>query len=196
MPVDPPPHNRFYFEKQFEALRRYYDVQTHGGLVLEADVFPQEPDSAYHLVDTQRYGPWVFSVSSDSILARAQRFVRDSLVLADTSDASIPWKKYKSFLIFHAGADFQGDIRQDTSYDIPSFNIGFEDSAAVFVGGADSVKVNLAMVVPETVSQDEFLGALNGVMAHEYRPPARVLRHLRRVARAPRRGRLQPDGFR
>ncbi len=168
VPVDPPPHNRFFFEGQFEALRRYYDVQTHGALVLQYDVYPQEPDSVYHLADTQRYGPWVYSVSSDSILARAERFVRESLQAADASDASIPWNRYQSFLIFHAGADFQGDIRQDTSFDIPSFNIGLDDSSAVYLGGADSVKVNLVMVVPETVSQDEFLGALNGVMAHEF----------------------------
>jgi M6 family metalloprotease-like protein len=168
IPIDPPPHNRAFFEEQFEALRRYYDVQTGGAVVLEADVYPQDPDSVFHLPDTQRYGPWIFSVSSDSIQARAERFIRDSMVAADTSGAAIPWKKYQSFLIFHAGADFQGDIRQDTNFDIPSFNLGLADTSAIYLGGADSVKVNLVMVVPETVSQDDFLGALNGVMAHEF----------------------------
>ena len=166
--VDPPPHNRAYFSAQLEALRRYYDVQTHGGLVLEYDVYPQEADSSYHLSDTATYGPWIFSVSSDSILSRADRLVRNSLQLADSLDASIDWKRYQSFLIFHAGADFQGDIRRDTNYDIPSFNLGLGDSMDVVVGGADSVKINLVMVVPETVSQDGFTAALNGVMAHEF----------------------------
>ncbi len=166
--IDPPPHNKLYFERHLEALRRYYDVQTGGGLVLQYDVFPQEPDSAYHLPDTDRYGPWIFSVSSDSILTRAERFVRESVMLADSLDRSIDWKRYQSFLVFHAGTDFQGDIHQDTPYDIPSFNLGLTDSLAVTVGGADSVKINLVMVVPETVSQDGFTGAMNGVLAHEF----------------------------
>ena len=131
-------------------------------------MYPLEPDSCYHLTDTAIYGPWVFSVSSDSILARADRFVRNSIQLADSLDASIDWKRYQSFLLFHAGADFQGDIQQDTNYDIPSFNLGLGDSMEVVVGGPDSVKINLVMVVPETVSQDGFTAALNGVMAHEF----------------------------
>lgn len=168
VPIDPPPHNKAYFESHLEALRRYYDVQTHGGLVLEYTVFPAESDSAYHLPDTDRYGPWLASASDDSILARAHRFVTESIEAADRADPEIPWKRFDSFLVFHAGADLQGDARRDTNYDIPSFNLFLEDSVAVTVGGPDSVKVNFVMVVPETVSQDEFLGALNGVMAHEF----------------------------
>jgi hypothetical protein len=68
IPVDPPPHNRAFFEGQFEALRRYYDIQTHGSLVLEYDVFPQEPELAFHLPDTRRYDLGL-SVSNDSIYA-------------------------------------------------------------------------------------------------------------------------------
>ena len=168
IPVDAPPHNKNYFTSHLEAVRRYYDVQTSGGLVLEYDIYPQEVDSVYHLSDTRRYGPWIFSVSSDSILTRAERFVRESVEIADSLEPAIDWKKYQSFLVFHAGADFQGDVRQDTSYDIPSFNLSLGDSLEVIVGGEDSVRVNLVMVMPETVSQDDFLGALNGVVAHEF----------------------------
>lgn len=166
--IDPPPHNKAYFEAHLEALSRYYDVQSNGALCIEYDVFPQEPDSVYHLGDTQRYGPWIFSVSSDTILARAERFVRESVMLADSLDQAIEWKEYNSFMVFHAGSDFQSDINQDTNYDIPSFNLFLGDSLEVYVDGPDSVMVNLVMVVPETVSQDDFIGALNGVMAHEF----------------------------
>jgi M6 family metalloprotease-like protein len=166
--VDPPPHDKHYFASHLEALRRYYDVQTSGGLVLEYDLYPADPDSAYHLPDTRRYGPWIFSVSSDSILTRASRFVRESLIVADRTDPTIDWTRYQSFLVFHAGGDFQSDINRDTPFDIPSFNLFLDDSLQVVVGGPDSVVVNLVMVVPETVSQDEFTGALNGVMAHEF----------------------------
>jgi len=167
IPIDPPPRNRAYFEFHLEALRRYYAVQTGGALALEYDVYPQEADSAYHLPDTDRYGPWVSSVLGESITVRAVRLVRESLLAAEAADPEIPWKEYSSFLIFHAGADFQGDVRQDTDYDIPSFNLYLEDSLAVYAG-PDSVKINLAMVMPESISQDEYHGALNGLMAHEF----------------------------
>ena len=168
--VDPPPHDKKYFEKHVEALRRYYDVQTNQGLRIEADIFPQEPDSAFHLSDTALYGPWIFSVSDDSILARAERMSRNSVHLADSLDPTIQWNKYQSFIVFHAGTDFQGDVNQDTPYDIPSFNLSLGESLEVKVGigRPDSAKVNLVMIVPETVSQDDFLGALNGVLAHEF----------------------------
>lgn len=168
--VDPPPHDRAYIESHFEALRRYYDVQTNHGLVIQTDVYPQEADSVFHLSDTVRYGPWFFSVSNDSILTRAERIVRDSIHLADSLDSSIRWNRYQSFIVFHAGADFQGDVNQDTPYDIPSFNLALGESLEVRVaeGRPDSAKVNLVMIVPETVSQDDFTGAMNGVLAHEF----------------------------
>ena len=106
--IDGPPHQRAYFEAHLEALRRYYDVQTHGGLVLEYDVYPQQPDSVYHLSDTATYGPWIFSVSSDSILARADRFVRNSVHLADSLDASIDWKDTRASSCSTRGPIFRG----------------------------------------------------------------------------------------
>jgi len=162
--VDPPPHNRSFFESHMEALHRYYWHQSGGTLVLDYDVFPAEEDSAYHLSDTADYGPWSIG-NSEEIIALAESLVRDSFAAADTSEAPPDFRAYESFMLFHAGADYQGDINRNSDYDIPSFNLFLAEPVAV---QDSSFFIDLIMVVPETVSQDGFTAALNGVMAHEY----------------------------
>jgi M6 family metalloprotease-like protein len=162
--ADPPPHNRPFFESHMQALRRYYWKQSGGQLYLTWDVYPAEPDSAYHLPDTRDYGPWTVS-NSETILSLAERFVRDACAAADTSAQPPDFRRYDSFLVFHAGADLQGDINRDTPYDIPSFNLFMADPVAV---QDSSFFMDLIMVVPETVSQDGYTAALNGVLAHEF----------------------------
>ncbi len=162
--VDPPPHNRDYFMAHMKALSNYYYGQSYGRLVLEYDVFPVERDSAYHLSDTMDYGPW--AISQDSLIVRAARDVFiDSIEAADSS-GDIDFSEYDAYVVFHAGPDFQSDINYDSRRDIPSYTIPlFEDSVAVNGG---SHYVHLGMVMPECTYQDGFLGALNGVLAHEF----------------------------
>lgn len=161
---DPPPHDKKYFERHMDALKRYYDVALQGALVLEYDVWPAENDSAYHLRDTLPYGPWIFSNNNPDVLQHAIDLVGDALAVADTTDPEIDFSCYQHFLLFHAGPDFQGDVNRDTPWDIPSFNLFVTDPFVV----QDSVAINLVMVVPETVAQDGFMGALNGVITHEF----------------------------
>jgi M6 family metalloprotease-like protein len=162
--VDSPPHNRDYFMNHLKALANYYYAQSHGQLVLEYEVYPTERDSAYHLNDTLDYGPW--TLSQDSLIVREARDVFiDSIELAD-SMSDIKFSDYDAYVVFHAGPDFQSDIAGDTPRDIPSYTIPlFEDSVAVDNG---THYVHLGMVLPETMTQDQFLGAINGVMAHEF----------------------------
>jgi M6 family metalloprotease-like protein len=162
--VDPPPHNRDYFMSQLQALSKYYDAQSYGQLVIEYDVYPAERDSAYHLNDIMDYGPWV--LAQDSVIVREARdFLIDSIKEADSHD-TIDFSRYDACIVFHAGPDFQSDINGDSPRDIPSYTVPlFEDSVAVN-GGASYV--HMGMVIPETSTQDGFLGALNGVIAHEF----------------------------
>jgi M6 family metalloprotease-like protein len=163
--IDPPPHNRAYFASHMEALRRYYWRQSGGQLVLTWEIYPAEEDSSYHLNDTADYGPWVLSGDDTEILDLAERLVRDGFAKADSSAAPPDFRRFDSFWLIHAGADYQGDINGDTPYDIPSFNIFLADPVAV----QDSTFfIDIILVVPETVSQDEFTGALNGVVTHEF----------------------------
>jgi M6 family metalloprotease-like protein len=162
--IDPPPHNRQYFDSQMHALKRYYDAVMNGHLRIEWDVYPAESDSAYHLPDTKRYGPWVFSNSNPDVYEHALDFVEDALAAAD-ADPAIDFSRYQSVIIFHAGADFQGDINLDSPWDIPSFNVGAIDP---FVVQDSTVAFGLVMVIPETLTQDGYLGAMNAVVAHEF----------------------------
>lgn len=162
--LDPPPHDKNYFDAHMRALARYYDVQSRGSLVLEWDIWPSENDSALHIGDTFKYGPWIFSNSNPDVLQHAIDLVGDALRAAEASDEAIDFSIYDNWIIFHAGPDFQGDVNRDTPWDIPSFNLGVVEPFVV----QDTVEVSLAMVVPETVTQDEFQGAINGVVAHEF----------------------------
>jgi M6 family metalloprotease-like protein len=164
--VDPPPHNRDFFNSHFEALQRFYQKQSGGQLALAWDIYPTDPDSAYHLSDTADYGPWILTHGDAEILRLAEKLVRDAFAVADTSADPPDFRRYESFLLFHAGTDFQGDVRGDTPYDIPSFNVFLADP--VVVQDSTCFITQGIMVVPETVTQDGYTSALNGVLAHEY----------------------------
>ncbi len=165
VPIDPPPHNKAHFNAHMEAMRLYWEKQTNGALHLDWDIYPAEEDSAYHLSDTGDYGPWWMSGFDIDILNLAERFVNDSFAVADTSADPPDFRKYESFIIIHAGPDFQGDIHRNTPYDIPSFNVRLADPVAV----QDSTFfITLIDVMPEHVVQDGFLGAINGVLTHEF----------------------------
>lgn len=163
VPVDPPPHNKPYFEMHAEALRRYYDVQSYGSLAILPTVFPAGPDSAYHLNDLADYGPWDVAQDVD-IITKAENFVDDAIAAAD-ADPAVDFTRFDAFVVVHAGADFQGDINRDSDYDIPSFTLSLGDSISVDDGAA---AVRRVLVLPETVAQDDRVAALNGVFAHEF----------------------------
>jgi M6 family metalloprotease-like protein len=159
--IDPPPHNRSYFVSQMEAMARYWRWASQGNLAIAYDVYPQTENGAYRLARTSDYGPWTLGQAS---YLEAQDFFRDAVTAADATD-SIPFGDFDVVVVFHSGSDFQADLRGDTPWDIPTFQIGLVDSVAVN-GGA--VGIHGGMVIPETENQDGFYGALNGTMAHEF----------------------------
>lgn len=159
--IDPPPHDRGYVLSHLDALSRYWKQQSYGNLVIEYDVYPKSDTTAYRLGDTGRYGPWTLGSAS---FAEAQRFFREAVEAADAAD-SIPFGDFDVVAVFHAGADFQSDIKGDSQRDIPTFQIALEDSVDVN-GGA--VGIHGGLVMPETENQDGYFGALNGTLAHEF----------------------------
>jgi M6 family metalloprotease-like protein len=160
--IDPPPHNRDYFTAHMEALSRYWSAASFGTLEFEYTVFPEEPDSAFHLSDTADYGPWTFTFDD---YALAVRLVTDAVTAADNSPEPIVFSQYDMVVIFHSGGELQGDINGDSPWDIPSFTIGLEEPIPV---DNSASSVGAAMVVPETASQDGITGAVNGVVVHEF----------------------------
>jgi len=177
VPIDPPPHNRAFFQGHLEALARYYDATSYGRTVVVGEVWPRDATSAYSLSDMADYGPWVFS---QEIYRAAVHMFRDMFIAADTQSVargdSIPWHDYDRFFLIHAGSDLQSDVRQDSKEDIPSFTIGVSDSDRVVfrdttvVGDStiiDSTVIDRATIVPELSAQDGYYGAINGVITHE-----------------------------
>jgi M6 family metalloprotease-like protein len=158
--IDPPPHDRNYFMAHMEAMARYWRDQSFGNLVITYDVYPHADSSAYRLRDTGAYGPWTLGSAS---YHEATRFFKDAVTAADTSD-TIPWGQYDVVILFHAGSDYQADVRGDSPRDIPTFQIGLNDSIAVSGG----LYLRGGIVMPETENQDGYFGALNGTMAHEF----------------------------
>jgi M6 family metalloprotease-like protein len=175
VPIDRPPHNRDFYRAHGEALRRFYDVQSYGHEVIEVDVWPAEQDSAYHLSDMADLGPWAFG-SSDAVYRAAVSMMRKMFFAADTQSAMygrtrIPWDTYDRYMFIHAGSDLQSDVKQDSKEDIPSFTVFLGDTDRIVFPDSTQFRrdnpIDRASFVPETINQDGYYGALNGVIAHE-----------------------------
>jgi M6 family metalloprotease-like protein len=163
IPVDPPPHDKRYFEQHAEALRRFYHAQSYGTLEIVPTIFPAEAESAYHLNDMADYGPWEIAQEA-AIIEKAETLVGDAIAVVDQS-GDVDFSRFDAFVVVHAGADFQGDVNRDSPFDIPSFTLTLGESLSVNAGAA---RVGRVLVLPETVNQDDRLAALNGVFAHEF----------------------------
>jgi M6 family metalloprotease-like protein len=167
--IDRPPHNRDFYLAHLEALRRYYDAESYGRVVVEGEVWPRQQDLAYSVSDMADFGPWKFS---PDIYRAAVHMFRTMMFAADSQSIHvfqerIPWDDYDRFMVIHAGSDFQSDIRQDSPLDIPSFTLGVDDTDVVIFPDSLLRPIDRAAIVPETASQDGFYAAINGVVAHE-----------------------------
>lgn len=171
-PIDRAPRNGEFYNAHALALERYVTAQTYGRVVLQVDVWPAANDSAYHCSDMADLGPWTFG---PEVYGAAVHMFRTMFYAADSQSTlqgdRIPWETYDRFTILHAGGDLQSDVRQDSKEDIPTFTVFLADTDRVVF--PDSAAWNLdrpidrACFVPETVNQDGYFGAINGVLAHE-----------------------------
>ena len=165
--IDSPPHYRKYFLAHLRALNSYWNTVSNGKLVLKYEVYPLAEDSTYQL-------PHTISYYGDTGLPNypfdgLKRFFDDSFHLADSVSPGIDFSKYNSFIIFHAGSDRQSDLGSFSPTYSPN------DLFTGFIVTGDTVKVNNGsfgitegMIMPETRSQDNRIGALNAVLAHEF----------------------------
>jgi len=169
-PIDRAPHNRSFYLDHLEALHRYYDATSYGAVRIEGDVWPRDENSAYTVSDMADFGPWAFN---QEIYRAAVDMFRTMMFAADSQATNrfgdtIPWDTYDRFMIIHAGSDLQSDLRGDSELDIPSFTIGVGDTdVVIFPPDSTNIPIEVVAIVPETVSQDGFYAALNGVIAHE-----------------------------
>jgi len=165
--IDAAPHDRGYVGRHLQALHHYWWAASDGALSLSAGIYPSGEREAYQVPHPiSHYG---FESPLGSIEEAMSTLVTEAVRAAEAAAGSggdlIDWTAWDAFVIFHAGADWQGDAAGagDTPADIPTAYIALGDPVAV--GGT---WVRDATIVPETVSQDGWTGAINGILAHEF----------------------------
>jgi M6 family metalloprotease-like protein len=160
--IDPPPHNRLFFEKHLLALDNYWQTVSQGKLKLEYEVFPSELDSVYTLSHQMSY--YGSPDSSDYPIKMLERFMRDVFHLVDSA-SSIDFSLYQSFVILHAGSGKQSDWMNDTPADLYT---GFMVLGTPILANYGQDTISEAVIMPETYSQDNRIGAINADFAHEF----------------------------
>jgi M6 family metalloprotease-like protein len=165
--IDAAPHDRGYVERHLRALHHYWWAASDGALNIAAQVLPSAAQGAFLLPHgIAHYG---FRSPLGSIETALSTLVADAVAAAGAAAATggdpIEWTAWDAFVVFHAGADWQGDMAgaRDTPADIPTAYLALGEPVAV--GGT---WVRDATILPETVSQDGWTGAINGIFAHEF----------------------------
>lgn len=170
--IDPPPHDSNYFDAHMRALNYYWNWVSEGKITLVWDVFPPGRDSVYQLPHPMSYYGTCAN-DRDSIVVGLQNYFVDCIHRADSARIVDPlhpvidFSQYRAIFLFHAGADRQNDIGFPTTCsDLFTGFLSFITDSVSVNDGAYFVKEGLMM--PEAVSQDNRVVALNAVMAHEF----------------------------
>lgn len=169
--VDPPPHNRSYFQDHLIFLKNYFRKVSGGRLYVEGDVYPLDQNQAYQLDHPMtEYNP---NTTPDEIDAGLARLFRDALQKAD-EDPAIDFNRYQSFIIFHAGVGKDVELGYDeTPQDIPSLFITskfLQKNLGTPHISLENGTVNIAggILLPETESQDGYQLGLNGMLVSNF----------------------------
>ena len=171
--IDPPPHDKEYFESQLKAVHYYFNNISYGkfGLdIINSKVFPDNSESNYKLDNYMNYyNPY------DNFELQEQRLTelfRDALFKAYSED-QINFSDYDIIVIFHAGIgqDFSLPFLDPTPEDIPSTYVDQSmiqshlGEQSIIVGGN---VINHGILLPESqnhllydISQTMFSDAMN-----------------------------------
>ncbi len=166
--IDPAPHNNDYFRAHLQALNNYYETVSNGRVTLVYDVYPTAATGVYQLGETMAH----YGLQEPEF--GLTEFYQDAWAAAD-ADPELQFvnpttgePNYDAFVVFHPGSDQQNNLPnfgQATPGDL--FTGYLKLGAPIFVQN-DSLIIFDGMVMPETVSQDGRVTALNAVMAHEF----------------------------
>jgi len=157
--IDPPPHDRDYFNAHMTCLRNYYQAQSCGKLDITWEIFPSGENSCYKLSDLADFGPGSGMWTTGQLVD----FVHASL---DAADPEVDYSQFDAVVIAHAGPNLQSDVNNDTPNDVPSFfaRLGDEDRFET----QDGVIITDCSVIPETGIQDGYYSGISAVLAHEF----------------------------
>ncbi len=171
--IDPPPHNRTYFDQQLRALSNYYRTVSNGKVTMSWEVYPPGEEESYQLPHDMKY----YSGAGDAAGKEVgwARLLADAVQAADSLD-HIDFAQFHCYIVFHAGvgADFELDL-DPTPYDIQSAFVNLSTLRSALAGGDPTypgIAVNNAhhfvqegIILPETESQEGYEIGLLGPMA-------------------------------
>ena len=169
--INPPPHDRGYFQRQMEALKRYYGKVSRGAVDFTYVVYPEGAGDAYTLPQQMSYySPNLTDEENDIRLAE---FFRDVIETADAA-GEFDFSQFDAVVIFHAGVGADIAFSYDeTPNDIPSAFMDTEwlvgalgsqyEQGVPVAGGSHHVPEGLWM--PETLNQQDIEFGLTGLMA-------------------------------
>ena len=176
-----PPHTKKYFERQLEALRNYFLVNSYGRLYVDFKVMPEGVLDCYQLPQTMLYygdsmHKYPYNDFSGVEMGLCRLF-EDAVRIADR-DTLIHWRDYDFLLIFHAGSCNQTDVLGNSPFDLYAATIG--SSALNYYLGKDYIltdegtRIEIATILPEMARQDtarfgEYgMEGLLGLLVHEF----------------------------
>ncbi|MFQ5628073.1 MAG: T9SS type A sorting domain-containing protein [bacterium] len=170
--IDPPPHDKNYFEAQLQALSNYYRTVSNNKFVLSFEVYPQQTEAAYQLPNNMLYYAPDDEQLTDSRLAE---LFRDAFHAADQQDA-ITFSDFDSFVLFHAGVG--NDVGFDfdpTPNDVTSAFLSLDDLRESLGNGDPNYQgitvqngsffIPDGIILPETESQEGIEIGLLGTSA-------------------------------
>lgn len=165
--IDPPPHNRSYFQDHLEFARNYFSKISRGQLFISGDVYPLEENAAYQLDHPMGY--YNPNTTPGDINEGIAKLLRDAIQKAD-QDPNINFGDYDSYIVFHAGVgkDIALDF-DETPQDIPSLFVTQEFlQENLNISGIEvdngATTVSNGIILPETESQEGVQLGLNGMV--------------------------------
>ena len=132
--VDPPPHDKSYFESQLLALDSYFQSVSNGqfGIDLEnSNIFPSDPEFAYTMPDSMsHYHPFISDLSQEERnVLHEERIVElfSNAIITAYQSGNIIFSQYDLVVVFHAGVSQDFAFSFDTTpEDIPSTFIDYK----------------------------------------------------------------------
>jgi M6 family metalloprotease-like protein len=174
--VDPPPHNKAFYESHLRGLSEYYRFMSGGRLNIDGRVLPEDSDASYKLTDVADYGP---GAGNFWTLESLERLVQDTMMKADQgtqADGSVNLADYDdsnpfTYIIFvHSGSDWQSDINGDSPNDIPTFFVTLGEPVPLIGSNPEGEPGQLSecSIIPETTNQDGYPGSIAAAFYHEF----------------------------
>lgn len=165
--LDPLPHDRQYFEDHLEFVRRYYQKNSNGRVIIEYHVLPD----TFSVSQTMRnYSP----DNNSADFSLLGNFAEEVWSIAADMYPAFKFSDYNLFVIFHAGVgrdiSLPGSLGNEK--DLPSVYLSEKALKEIFGEGFNGFpvkdgqfRITNTMIMPETESRE--LSTLTGTVLFE-----------------------------